>query len=64
MAELFSQIFVNLPPVTDCENLTQPLFSVDLVDDAKSAQCLTCINCDMPLRLRHQLSHNNLENLS
>jgi hypothetical protein len=38
MAELFSQLFVNRSPVTDCENFNQPLFSVDLVDDV----FLTC----------------------
>jgi hypothetical protein len=36
MADSFSQLFANLPPVTDCENLNDPLFSVDLVDAAKS----------------------------
>jgi len=36
MLELFSQLFINLPPVIDCENLNHPLFPVDLVDDAKS----------------------------
>ena len=37
VTELFSQLFVKLPPVTDCENLNHPLLSFDLVDDAKSS---------------------------
>src|SRR6266480_3760781 len=36
MAALFSQLFIILPPLTDCENLNHPLLSVDPVDDINS----------------------------